>query len=375
MVVVAALFALALGAAATGFPQRSGADAETIDMSGEYDDAPRVELSHRELAESCQDAPRPDCETLITGTCWDGPDGLTQYVCLTTPSGEGWERLAGPYGPKAQPIQASHHGDYLIVGSGLLDRRGQKVATEPLPIGSDWFGSELHRIRSENDGTATIHQLDGTVVESIAAPPDEEVNRWTSWELSRDETKIAVASTMGTSRLWLYDRAARRWTTLVDDPGYTYLPFITDMGFSPDDQHIVTVRISSDDDGSIQPRRFDVITVAVDDGSVETLGTALTNTAVYSSVSPDGKLVALYNGTGHTRILNLESLEVSDPVVMCCSDEGLRWTPNGSFLVSGSGDVLEVEASATPTINGPFVVSPPDPQNVNLPIVRPQASD
>jgi hypothetical protein len=379
--IVAILSVLAFGVLAAGLLWISlGGELEPFELM-DRDDGPRVGLTAEALAQSCEDTPRPDCESLIGATCWDGPDGLTMHVCLTTPASSVWERQDRPYELPATFVKISESGEHLLFARALLNRDGSQIQSENAR--GEWLGHQERRIVTDGEG-ATIFELDGTVVESIKGPePDWQWPGEHTLGVSHDHNKIAAFDYgMSSGRLWLYDRTDREWTLLVDDPDYMFLPFVTDMGFSEDDTHIITVqaRLDSDDGRTVDPtadrpiRLLRVVRIAVDDGSVELVRAVETDSSIRSSVSPDGRLVAVTNGRGQTRVLNVESGEVSDRVATCCPDYLYRWTPNGSFLVTPTGDIVGVQASKVPAVDGPYILEPPDPHDVNLPLVRPQAS-
>jgi hypothetical protein len=333
-------------------------------------------LSSTALAERCRDTPRPDCDALISATCWDGLSGLTQFACLTTPAEGGWRRLPEAYDLPVRRFGVSATGDHLILDQSVADRDGN-----PLGIGvkggQRWFRSGDMLVHTAN-GVMEITGLDGAVVETIDPPPPYLGSTsfdWRSWALSHDESMIVVMSGTVTSEVWLYNRDEQTWLQLQNDQQYVFFPLITGVGFSPDDQKVITARVAHDDDGSMPVRRWWIVEIDVDSGALTTLREANAESGISTSVSPDGRFVALANSLSETRILNLDTQEVSDRVVHCCHQPvPPSWSPEGSFLITEAGFVIEVIPDPIPLANGPFDLSPPDPHGAHLPLVRFQAS-
>ncbi len=337
----------------------------------ELGDTQVVGLTSTGLAERCRSSNLPDCGALMTASCWVD---VTLHVCLRTPSNEHWTSLSDEYTPPQNSVRASDTGSYLKVGDAILARDATKVGTSE----GFWFGAEDLLATRTPDGSVELRTVEAKLVESIPPPPghDSEANErfWASWTLSNDGSKLAVIFENLSPELWLYDRQEERWVLLTDDPDFVYLPHITSMGFSEDDSTIIVARMHKDDDGSKPVRRTFIVEVDVASGSALTLAEADTrqDDGVKAAVSPDGTMVALANLSGHVRVLDVATREVSDLVNMCCAivHEPPMWSPDGRFLATDTGMVADVTPGSPPTLIGPYDLRPPDPTEANLPDVR-----
>ncbi len=334
----------------------------------------RLTLPRTDLAERCVDEPRSDCDAVLSAVCWDGPEGLTQYACFTTLHDDSWRQLPEAYEVPVRSFRASANGDRLILDRAVADRDGTDLGF-PIGDGQRWFRSgEL--LMNSVDGVVEITELDGTVVEVIEAPPPYVGSTsfgWGSWALSHDESMIVVlpfGPGVSDSEIWLYDRDGQMWSLLEDDPEFIYLPLATGLGFSPDDRTVITARIASDDDGSGSVRRWWIVGVGVDGKSTDTLREVHADGGIRTSVSPNGRFVALSNAFCEIRILNLETLEASDRANHCWDQWMPTWSPGGLFLVAISGQIIEVIPDPIPLVLGTYDLEPPDPQDVLLPLVQ-----
>lgn len=298
------------------------------------------------------------CTNAIVSVCALEPDQLIS-VCVESPSGDRSRVIEGQFGP----ARVAPSGAWLLTstteGDVLIDPNGGQVLLAQHDVASRWLPED--QLLARTDDGVLIIDVDQNVLETIPHPDGAKIEL-SSVDISADGNRLLffVMPEGGESfpdrELWIHDLDSSEWSVVYDGDDFINLP--SRPGFGVDDTTVIAQLSDARMlDSSVDTFRYRVVSIDLESNDVTTLEETFGPTGQFSSVSPDGRLIAV-SGANLARVVDTETGNASPSVNVGGSNSASppAWSYDSQSIVLGLHYFVGVQLGDEPRLSLPVEV-------------------
>lgn len=298
------------------------------------------------------------CSNAIVSVCALEPDQLIR-VCVESPSGDRSRIMSEEFASGRVSPSGTWLLSWTTEGDVLIDPNGGQVLLDQYGVTTRWLPNDRLLART-GDGVLII-DVDQNVIETIPHPDRARIEA-SSVDISADGKRLLffVLPDEGDSfperELWIHDLESGEWSVVYD--GDDFVNLSSRPGFGVDD---TTVIVQLSDARMLEPSvdtlRYRVVSIDLESNDVTTLEETFGPTGQFSSVSPDGRFIAVA-GANLARVLDTETGKSSPSINVGGSNSNSppSWSYDSQFIVLGLHYFVGVQAGDEPTLSLPVEV-------------------